>query len=221
VIKLAPSILSADFARLGEQVAELSAIQGVDMLHVDVMDGVFVPNLSFGPLIVEAVRRHTRLPLDTHLMIEAPGRYFRQFAEAGASSLTVHVENCPHLHRDVEAIRELGLQAGVAINPGTSPAALEGIVEYVDKVLVMTVNPGFGGQRFIERTLGKIARIRAMIVASGASVELAVDGGISAKTALRVRRAGAEVFVAGSAVFGHPQGLAAGVREIREALEAL
>ena len=221
MIKLAPSILSADFARLGEQVAELSAIQGVDMLHVDVMDGVFVPNLSFGPLIVEAVRRHTRLPLDTHLMIEAPGRYFRQFAEAGASSLTVHVENCPHLHRDVEAIRELGLQAGVAINPGTSPAALEGIVEYVDKVLVMTVNPGFGGQRFIERTLGKIARIRAMIVASGASVELAVDGGISAKTALRVRRAGAEVFVAGSAVFGHPQGLAAGVREIREALEAL
>ena len=221
MIKLAPSILSADFARLGEQVAELSAIPGVDMLHVDVMDGVFVPNLSFGPLIVEAVRRHTRLPLDTHLMIEAPGRYFRHFAEAGASALTVHVENCPHLHRDVEAIRELGLQAGVAINPGTSPAALEGIVEYVDKVLVMTVNPGFGGQRFIEGTLGKIARVRAMIAASGRSVELAVDGGISAKTVLRVRQAGAEVFVAGSAVFGHPQGLAAGVREIRKALDAL
>ena len=221
MIKLAPSILSADFARLGEQVAELSAIPGVDMLHVDVMDGVFVPNLSFGPLIVEAVRRHTRLPLDTHLMIEAPGRYFRHFADAGASALTVHVENCPHLHRDVEAIRELGLQAGVAINPGTSPAALEGIVEYVDKVLVMTVNPGFGGQRFIEGTLGKIARVRAMIAASGRSVELAVDGGISAKTVLRVRQAGAEVFVAGSAVFGHPQGLAAGVREIRKALDAL
>lgn len=219
MIKLAPSILSADFARLGEQVAEISAVPGVDMLHVDVMDGMFVPNLTFGPMIVEAVRRNTELPLDTHLMIEAPGRYFRQFADAGVSALTVHVENCPHIHRDVEAIHELGLQAGVAINPGTSPAALESILEHVDKVLVMSVNPGFGGQRFIEGSLGKIARIRAMIAASGRPIELAVDGGISAKTAPRVRRAGADVFVAGSAVFGHPQGLTAAVREIREAVE--
>jgi ribulose-phosphate 3-epimerase len=219
MIRLAPSILSADFSRLGDQVAELAAIPGVDMLHVDVMDGMFVPNITFGPMIVEAVRRHTSLPLDTHLMIEAPGRYYRQFAEAGSSALTVHVEACPHVHRDVEAIRELGLRAGVAISPGTSPAALDSILPYVDLVLVMTVNPGFGGQRFIEGMLEKIARIRAMIEATGRPIDLAVDGGISAKTASRVRMAGAEVFVAGSAVFGHPEGLAAGVQEIRKALE--
>jgi len=214
MVTLAPSILAADFGRLGEQVEEASAAPGVDRVHVDVMDGQFVPNISFGPLVVEAVRRHTHLPLDVHLMIEAPARFFDQFAAAGASGLTVHVETCPHLHRDVEAIHELGLTAGVAINPATPAAALDGILDYADLLLVMTVNPGFGGQGFIPGTLAKVAAVREALRRRGSAAELEVDGGIDGTTAPLVARAGATVLVAGSAVFRHPSGVALAVAEL-------
>lgn len=216
---IAPSILSADFGRLGAQVEEVSAIAGVDRIHVDVMDGMFVPNITFGPLIVEAVRRHTELPLDVHLMIETPSRYFKQFAAAGASALTVHVEACPHIHRDVEEIHELGLRAGVSLNPGTPVSALESVLEHVDLVLVMTVNPGFGGQSFIPSTLAKITRVREELIERGRVVDVAVDGGIDPTTAPLVHRAGANVLVAGSYVFKHSRGLAGAVAALRASLE--
>jgi len=216
LIKIAPSILSADFADLGAAVAAAEA-GGADYIHVDVMDGHFVPNITIGPPVVAAVRRVTRLPLDVHLMIEAPERYLADFAQAGANILTVHVETCPHLHRTVQQIRELGIKPGVTLNPGTSLMTLREILPFVDQVLVMTVNPGFGGQSYIDTMTAKIARLAEMISEGGFSVDIEVDGGIDASTAPDVVSAGARVLVAGTAVFGHPQGIAAGIAALRQA----
>jgi ribulose-phosphate 3-epimerase len=220
VIKIASSILAADFTRLGEQVAEAETA-GADCIHIDVMDGHFVPNITVGPLVVRAVRRATRLPLSVHLMIEAPERYLAAFAEAGADTLTVHVETCPHLHRTVQQIKELGTKAGVSLNPATPLVSLEEMLEYVDLILLMTVNPGFGGQKFIESSLPRIRRLRAMLTAKGLEVGLGVDGGINAETAPRVVAAGADVLVAGEAIFGAREGVAEAVRRIRESLQTV
>jgi ribulose-phosphate 3-epimerase len=217
-VKIAPSILSADFARLGEQVVEAEAA-GADYIHVDVMDGHYVPNISMGPPVVKALRRVTGLPLDVHLMIEAPERYLADFSAAGADNITVHVETCPHLHRTVQQIRELGCRAGVVLNPSTSVTTLEEILPYVDLVLVMTVNPGFGGQAFIEGILPKIQRVRAMRDQLDSQAEIEVDGGIAVKTAPLVVRAGANVLVAGSAIFDAPEGIAEAIARIRRASE--
>lgn len=216
-VKLAPSILSADFARLGEQVREAEAA-GADWIHVDVMDGHFVPQLSFGPLVAAAVRRSTSLPLDVHLMIERPERQLAAFAEAGAHQLTVHVETCPHLHRTLEQIRELGVRAGVTLNPATPLPAVFEVLDLVDLVLVMSVNPGFGGQRFIPASVERVRRLRQELDARGlAGVELSVDGGIDAQTALAVVRAGATALVAGSAVYGGGAGVAQNLAALRSA----
>ena len=197
---IAPSILSADFARLGEEVCAVEEA-GADWLHVDVMDGRFVPNITVGPLVIKAVRRVTSLPLDVHLMIESPERYIDAFAKSGANTIGVHAETCPHLHRTVEAIREAGARAAVAINPSTPASAVQEVLGDVDQVLVMTVNPGFGGQKFIESTLPKIETLRRWIDEQGLEVALEVDGGVGPETIARAARAGADVFVAGTAVF--------------------
>ena len=217
-IKIAPSILASDFARLGEQVAEAEAA-GADYVHVDVMDGHFVPNITIGPPVVKAVRRVTQLPLDVHLMIESPDRYVGDFAAAGANILTVHVETCPHLHRTIQQIKALGCQAGVTLNPSTPLSSLEEILPYVDLVLVMTVNPGFGGQAFIDRMVPKIQRLRTMLDGIGSEAELEVDGGIDVKTAPLVVRAGADVLVAGSAVFRASEGIAQAIAQIQSAAQ--
>jgi len=216
---IVPSILAADTARLGEQVAATQAA-GADRIQVDVMDGRFVPNITFGPLVVAAVRRHTTLPLEAHLMIVEPERYVADFAEAGADVIIVHQEVSPHLHRTIQQIKALGKRAGVAINPATPLAMLQEILGDVDLVLCMTVNPGFGGQEFIPATLSKIERLRAMIQQHGAQCDLEVDGGINATTAAQVTRAGANVLVAGSSVYGDPNGIAAGVAALRAAVGA-
>jgi len=220
VIKFSPSILSADFARLGQQVAETEAA-GADYVHVDVMDGHFVPNLTIGPVIVEAVRRSTRLPLDVHLMIEAPERYIEAFARAGADILTVHVETCPHLHRTVQQIKATGRRAGVSINPATPAGTLEDILDDVDLVLVMTVNPGFGGQTFIEHGLRKVRALRQELDRRAAKAELEVDGGIKVGIAERVVQAGADVLVAGSAIYGAPEGIAVALGQLRAAVAGI
>jgi ribulose-phosphate 3-epimerase len=217
-VKIAPSILSADFARLGEQVAE-AEFGGADYIHVDVMDGHYVPNISIGPPVVRAVRQVTRLPLDVHLMIESPERYLADFAAAGADYITVHVETCPHLHRTVQQIGELGCRAGVALNPSTPVMALEEILPYVALTLIMTVNPGFGGQAFIAGALSKIQRARVMRDELGSQAEIAVDGGIGPETASLVVQAGARVLVAGSAIFDAPEGIANAIAGIRSAAE--
>jgi ribulose-phosphate 3-epimerase len=214
--KIAPSILSADFARLGQQVSEAEAA-GADYVHIDVMDGHFVPNITVGPLVVSAVRAVTPLPLDVHLMIEAPERYLEAFCAAGATGLTVHVETCPHLSRTLQQIKELGCRAGVTLNPSTPASALQEVLADVDLVLVMTVNPGFGGQAFMERMLSKIERVRAMLDQIGSGAELEVDGGIDSRTAPLVVRAGADVLVAGSAIFGSAAGIAAAIAGLRAA----
>jgi ribulose-phosphate 3-epimerase len=219
LVKIAPSILSADFSRLGEDVAEAEA-SGADYIHVDVMDGHYVPNITVGPLVVRAVRRATSLPLDVHLMIEAPERYLADFCDAGANGLTVHVETCPHLHRTVQQIKELGCRAGVSLNPSTPVGTLEEILPYVDLVLVMTVNPGFGGQSFIEGSVSKIRRVRSMLDELGSPAELEVDGGIDQGTAQRVVQAGANVLVAGSAIFGTAEGIARSLAGLRTASHA-
>jgi ribulose-phosphate 3-epimerase len=215
-VKIAPSILAADFAQLGQQVSAAETA-GADYIHIDVMDGHYVPNITVGPLVVRAVRGVTSLPLDVHLMIEAPERYLADFCAAGASGLTVHVETCPHLHRTVQQIKELGCRAGVTLNPSTPVIALEEILPYVDLVLVMTVNPGFGGQSFIGRSLSKIARVRAMLDELGSGAELEVDGGIDAQTAPLVVGVGANVLVAGSAIFGSVDGIAGALAGLRAA----
>jgi len=215
-LKIAPSILSADFAVLGHQVSEAEAA-GADYIHVDVMDGHFVPNITVGPLVVRAVRGITSLPLDVHLMIEAPERYLEDFCAAGATCLTVHVETCPHLHRTVQQIKGLGCRAGVTLNPSTPVVALEEILPYVDLVLVMSVNPGFGGQSFIGRMVHKIERVRSMLDGLGSAAELEVDGGIDARTAPLVVAAGADVLVAGSAIFNSADGVAGAIAGLRAA----
>ncbi|MDP2577716.1 MAG: ribulose-phosphate 3-epimerase [Gemmatimonadota bacterium] len=200
--KIAPSILSADFTRLGECIAEAEA-GGADWIHVDVMDGHFVPNITIGPLVVEAARRASQLPLDVHLMIENPDLYLADFVSAGADRLTVHQEVCPHLHSTVQRIRELGARPGVAVNPATPVETLSEILQFIDLALVMTVNPGFGGQRFIPELLHKVARLVSEAQARGlAALEIEVDGGIDIDTAPAAASAGATVLVAGSAVFG-------------------
>lgn len=202
MIRIAPSILSADFARLGEEITEIEAA-GADWIHVDVMDGHFVPNLTIGPLIVEAVRPHTKLPLDVHLMIEEPDKYIPSFVKSGADWITVHQEACPHLHRTLSFIKEQGVRAGVAINPGTPLTMIEPILEELDLVLLMTVNPGFGGQRFISSVLPKISQLRTLLTEKGLShIRIEVDGGINRRTAKEVVASGADVLVAGSAIFG-------------------
>jgi ribulose-phosphate 3-epimerase len=215
-LRIAPSILAADFAALGEAVREAEAA-GADLIHVDVMDGRFVPNLTIGPPVVAALRRVTRLPLDVHLMIVEPERYLRAFAEAGADWLTVHPEATIHLHRTLTQIRALGLKAGVALNPSTSEESLRYVLEVVDHVLVMSVNPGFGGQSFIPAVLPKIERVRAMLDGAGReAVSIAVDGGITPQTAPQVVAAGADVLVAGSAIFRAEAGVAEAIRRLRE-----
>lgn len=219
MILLAPSILSADFAALGAEVAVAEA-SGGDWIHVDVMDGHFVPNITLGPPIVKAVKAHTSLPLDVHLMIEHPERYIADFAAAGASVITVHAEACVHLHRVIHQIKELGLMAGVAINPATPASAVREVLEDVDMVLVMTVNPGFGGQAFIPNTLRKIRQIREWAAEiNHHNLRIEVDGGIAEDTAGLVAEAGADVLVAGNAVFGRPD-RAAAIQAIRGAAEA-
>ena len=212
---IAPSILSADFTRLGADLAACESA-GADWIHVDVMDGRFVPNLTMGPVIVEACRRVTNLPLDVHLMIEEPERHIEAFAKAGASHITVHVETCPHLHRTLQQIKSLGCKAGVTLNPSTPASAIEPMLSLVDLVLVLTVNPGFSGQKFIPEVLPKIAALRRKMEEIGSSAWLEVDGGISSATLPQVREAGANAFVSGSFLFQHPQGIAGGIRELRE-----
>jgi len=212
---LAPSILSADFLRLGEAIAACEAA-GADWIHVDVMDGHFVPNLTMGPLVVEACRRATKLPLDVHLMVEQPERHLEAFARGGASTLTVHVETCPHLHRTLQHIKSLGCQAGVALNPGTPVVAIQPVLSLADLVLVMSVNPGFAGQDFLSEVVPKVAEVRKKLDEIHSPAWLEVDGGIRAETLLQMRAAGATAFVAASAVFEHPQGIAAGLRALRE-----
>jgi ribulose-phosphate 3-epimerase len=203
-IKLAPSILSADFARLGEEVHSVEA-GGADLIHVDVMDGHFVPNITIGPLIVEAIKPHTKLPLDVHLMIENPDTYIPHFVKAGADIISVHVEATRHLHRTLQLIHSLGIKASVALNPHTPLTMIEHVMSELDMVLLMTVNPGFGGQKFIPNVLPKIEALRTMLNARGLQhVEIEVDGGVNPETSRLVREAGANVLVAGSAVYNAP-----------------
>ena len=215
--KIAPSILSADFACLDEQVKEAEAA-GADWIHVDVMDGHFVPNLTFGPVVLRALRSATSLPLDVHLMIEHPERYLADFEQAGANGLTVHAEACVHLHRTIQQIKSLGLKAGVALNPATPLSALEEILPEVDLVLVMAVNPGFGGQSYIPASTAKIERVRGLLDEIGSSAELEVDGGVNLATIAKVARAGATVLVAGSAIFNQQASIAQNLRKLRRAI---
>jgi ribulose-phosphate 3-epimerase len=212
--KIAPSILSADFARLGEEIAAIEAA-GADYVHIDVMDGRFVPNITIGPLIVEAVRRVTKLPLDVHLMIAEPDRYIADFAKAGADIIVVHAEATDHLHRTVQLIKSRGKRAGVSLNPATPLNVLDYVLEDLDLVLLMTVNPGFGGQSFIEACIPKIQALRGILDRRGIEAELEVDGGVKTDNIARIAHAGADVFVAGSAVFNTPD-YAATISELKK-----
>lgn len=200
MIKIAPSILSADFARLGEEIKDVEK-GGADYIHVDVMDGHFVPNITIGPLIVEAIRPITSLTLDVHLMIEKPDRYIPEFAKAGADIITVHVEASPHLHRTIQLIKSFGIKAGVVLNPHTPVSTIQHVLEDIDMVLLMTVNPGFGGQSFIHSVLPKIQEVSRMVRERGLAVDIEVDGGVNAETARLCVEAGANVLVAGSAIY--------------------
>ena len=214
--KIAPSILSADFGRLAEELAAIEEA-GADYVHVDVMDGRFVPNITIGPLVVEAVKRVTKLPLDVHLMIVEPDKYIGDFRKAGADILTVHVEADPHVHRTLNAVRQLGAKPSVVLNPGTHPSAIDYVLGEVDMVLVMSVNPGFGGQQFIESSVPKIAAIRRALDERGLSADIEVDGGIAPGTIRRVVDAGASVVVAGAAVYGGPKTVAENIAALRTA----
>ncbi len=211
---IAPSILSADFARLGEEIQAVEAA-GADWIHVDVMDGHFVPNITIGPLVVEAARRSTQLPLDVHLMIENPDRYIEDFVKAGADLVAVQVETCMHLHRTVQLIRECGARPGVVLNPTTPLTSIDWILEDVDFVMLMSVNPGFGGQKFIPSTLGKMRQLRSMIDERGLSTLIEIDGGVNPTTIGDIAAAGADVFVAGSAIYGTSD-YAATIKEFRQ-----
>ena len=215
-MKIAPSILSADFAALGDEIARVEA-GGADQLHVDVMDGRFVPNITIGPVVVEAIRKRTRLPLDVHLMLVEPDRYLGTFVSAGADAVTVHTEACPHLQRTLAQIRELGAKAGVALNPATSPDVLRYVLDDLDLVLVMSVNPGFGGQRFIPAVLPKVRHVRTLL--GPRVVDVSVDGGVKVEHARPLAAHSATVLVAGSAIFGAPDPVGA-IKQLREAAEA-
>ena len=214
-IKISPSILSANFACLGEHVKEAEDA-GVDYIHVDVMDGHFVPNITIGPLIVKALRPVTKLPLDVHLMIENPERYIEDFAQAGADIITVHQETCPHLHRTLQQIHNLGIRAGVSLNPSTPASTLAEIITEVDLILVMSVNPGFGEQSYIPACTGKIEKLRSMLDVCGSSADLEVDGGVNVDNVCEVIGAGANAFVAGSAVFNDRHSVAENVQLLRK-----
>jgi ribulose-phosphate 3-epimerase len=219
-IKIMPSVLSADFRQLGQQIHEVEQA-GADGIHLDVMDGRFVPNITIGPFIVEAVRRATALPLDVHLMIVEPEKYIGDFAKAGADIISVHQEACPHLHRTIQQIKGAGKKAGVVLNPSTTLSTLEEVINDVDLILIMSVNPGFGGQSFIESSVEKVRRLRCMLNDRNAHAELEIDGGIDPKTAPRVVAAGATMLVAGSAVFCAEGGPAEGVRKLRESIQQI
>lgn len=212
MIKIAPSILAADFAKLGEEVLEVEKA-GADWIHIDVMDGHFVPNISFGAIVVDAIRPLTKLPLDVHLMIENADRYIEDFAKAGADYITVHVEACPHLHRTIQLIRASGVKPGVVLNPHSPIETILPILEDIDLVLFMTVNPGFGGQKFIESVVPKVEQLSKIIHEKGLSIDIQIDGGINEETIVPCAKAGANVFVAGSAIFGKA--------DRREALQAI
>ncbi len=211
---ISASILSADFTKLGEQLKEIENA-GVDWIHVDVIDGHFAPNITMGPFIVEACRRASSLPLDVHLMIEKPERYLKAFADAGANWLTVHIETCPHIQRTLEEIRKLGCNVGITLNPGTSITLIEEVLPFVDMVLVMTVNPGFSGQKFISQTMHKIRRIRERLDEVNPKAMIQVDGGITSDNIGEVAEAGAQVFVVATAIFKNPSGIFTAVKELR------
>lgn len=203
MVKIAPSILSADFSKLGEEVKAVDQ-GGADYIHIDVMDGHFVPNITIGPLIVEAIRPVTKLPLDVHLMIENPDQYIEAFAKAGADYITVHVEACCHLHRTIQSIKSFGIKAGVVLNPATPVETIQHIIGDIDMVLLMSVNPGFGGQKFIPEVLPKIRKVKELAEQKGAEIEIEIDGGVNPETAKDCIEAGATVLVAGSAVYNQP-----------------
>ena len=219
-IEIVPSILSADFARLGEQVREAKE-GGAGRIQVDVMDGHFVPNITVGPLVIKAIRACTSLPIEAHLMIENPEEYIKEFAAAGADYIIPHVEAAGHLHRAIQQIRSEGAKPGVALNPSTSLACIEEILEYVDMVIVMTVNPGFGGQDFIDSMLPKIRRLREIIDERGLRCDIEVDGGINEETAPLVIEAGANLLVAGSAIYGHKEGVAAAIERLKTSVQGI
>ncbi len=216
-VKLAPSILSADFARLGEQVAEATKA-GADYIHIDVMDGHFVPNITIGAPVLASLRSWTHLPLDVHLMIEQPEKYIPQFANSGANIITVHVEACSHLHRTIQLVKELGVRAGVALNPASSLSLIEEIMPQVDLIVIMSVNPGFGGQAFIPETLGKISRLRSMLNSRKLATELEVDGGITINNAPQIVKAGGDVLAIGASVFKAKEGISHALQKIRQAI---
>ncbi|MFF2445892.1 ribulose-phosphate 3-epimerase [Neobacillus sp. NPDC058068] len=203
MVKIAPSILSADFSKLGEEIVAVEKA-GADYIHIDVMDGHFVPNITIGPLIVEAIRPLTKLPLDVHLMIENPDQYIEAFVKAGADYITVHVEACRHLHRTIQTIKAFGIKAGVVLNPATPVETIHHIIGDIDMVLLMSVNPGFGGQKFIPEVLPKIRKVKELAAEKGASIEIEIDGGVNPETAKQCMEAGANVLVAGSAIYNQP-----------------
>lgn len=216
-IKFAPSILASDFTKLGQEVIDAQAA-GADWIHIDVMDGRFVPNITMGPLVVESVQRVATIPLDVHLMIVEPEKYIQTFADAGADSISVHIEACPHLHRVLGQIRDAGCRAGVAINPHTPPQAIAEVLDRLDLINVMTVNPGFGGQKFIQRMTDKITTLRTMADNENLDIDIEVDGGINAQTIGTAMQAGANVMIVGSSIFRHPQGIQAGFDDLRNTL---